>query len=437
MPEATASQPGSSPTPLTQPSPARQSPAWLSGIYAGVCLYFFLSAINVMGSGLKMLGKHSDWLENLLSAGSNPFAALMGSVLVTSFVQSSSFTTSLIITLVATGQMPVETAVFAIMGANIGTSVTNIIVALGSLRIKKQFKRAITAALVHDFFNWLTVAVLFPMEWISSAMRSDGMGYLTLFSSKLATTMGLQEIEKPNSPIKVITKPVVNLFNSLGELAVPVLDWVGTILLKLQFLGIDKIGTKITDGIQTNPKAWTGSIIAIFGLMILFTSLILMVANLKGALLRRIEGLFTRLFFRNDLTSYIVGTITTILVQSSSVTTSLIVPLAGAGAVKLKRVYAYTLGANLGTTVTGVIAATANPVAAAVTVAVAHVTFNLIGTAIWYPLKFIPIGGAKWYGRLAAKSTRYAILFLILVFFVFPALGWFITSLFTGQSDSP
>ena len=176
MPEATASQPGSSPTPLTQPSPARETPAWLNGIYAGICLYFFLSAINIMGSGLKMLGKHSDWLENLLSAGSNPFAALLGSVVVTSFVQSSSFTTSLIITLVATGQMPVETAVFAIMGANIGTSVTNIIVALGSVRIKRQFERAFTAALVHDFFNWLTVAILFPMEWISSSMRSDDPG---------------------------------------------------------------------------------------------------------------------------------------------------------------------------------------------------------------------------------------------------------------------
>ena len=82
-------------------------------------------------------------------------------------------------------------------------------------------------------------------------------------------------------------------------------------------------------------------------------------------MLQKVERFFTRVFFRNDLTAYIVGTITTILVQSSSVTTSLIVPLAGAGAVKLKRVYPYTLGANLGTTVTGVIAATANPVAGA------------------------------------------------------------------------
>ncbi|MCH7846942.1 MAG: Na/Pi symporter [Planctomycetes bacterium] len=399
-------------------------------------MYFFLSAINVMGAGLKTLGKHSDWLERILSMGSNPFAALLGSVLVTSIVQSSSFTTSLIITLVASGQMPVETAIYAIMGANIGTSVTNIIVALGSVRIREQFRRAFTAALVHDIFNWLTVAIIFPLEWISSAVRND-VGYLTLFSTKLTAMLGLQPVPKPNSPIKVITRPVVNVVDWLGERMLHILDWCGALLSKLQFLGIDKFGHWIRDGIQTNPNAWTGSIVAVFGLLLLFAALILMVKNLKGALLRKIEGLFTRVFFRNDLMAYIVGTITTILVQSSSVTTSLIVPLAGAGIVKLKRVYAYTLGANLGTTVTGVIAATANPVAGAVTVAIAHVTFNIVGTIIWYPLKMAPIGIATWYGRLASESKRYAFGFLFLAFFVVPALGWLLTQLFLGRSGGP
>ena len=436
MPEGAASQPLSSPTPLSQPSSTRETPAWLSGIYAGVCLYFFLSAINVMGAGLKTLGKHSDWLERILSMGSNPFAALLGSVLVTSIVQSSSFTTSLIITLVASGQMPVETAIYAIMGANIGTSVTNIIVALGSVRIREQFRRAFTAALVHDIFNWLTVAIIFPLEWISSAVRND-VGYLTLFSTKLTAMLGLQPVPKPNSPIKVITRPVVNVVDWLGERMLHIFEWCGALLSKLQFLGIDKFGHWIRDGIQTNPNAWTGSIVAVFGLLLLFAALILMVKNLKGALLRKIEGLFTRVFFRNDLMAYIVGTITTILVQSSSVTTSLIVPLAGAGIVKLKRVYAYTLGANLGTTVTGVIAATANPVAGAVTVAIAHVTFNIVGTIIWYPLKMAPIGIATWYGRLASESKRYAFGFLFLAFFVVPALGWLLTQLFLGRSGGP
>ncbi|MHC5027973.1 MAG: Na/Pi symporter [Planctomycetota bacterium] len=365
-----------------------------------MCLYFFLSAINVMGKGLKTLGQSTDWIEKLLAAADNPFVALMGSVLVTAVVQSSSFTTALIITLVASGNMEMETAIYAVMGANIGTSVTNIIVSFGSVRIKKHFRRAFTAALVHDIFNWLTVALLFPLEWISSAFHESGLGLIARFASWVTDKMGLEAIEKPNSPIKVITKPVVEFVKYLVE------------------------------AVFSADKA-IGLAMAVVGLLMLFASLALLVSNLKGALLRRIEGLFRRVFFRNDATAYIAGTIATILVQSSSVTTSLIVPLAGAGAVKLRRVYPFTLGANLGTTVTGVIAASANPVAAAVTVAISHVTFNLIGTAIWYPLRMVPINIARWYGRLASRSKKYALLFLFGVFVVIPLIGLAITEILT------
>ena len=157
----------------------RGYPAWLNGIWAGLCLYLFLSAINVMGGGLKALGNSTDLIQRLLDHAANPFIALMGSVVITAVVQSSSFTTALIITLVASGQMDLQAAVYAVMGANIGTSVTNIMVSFGNVRIRRQFRRAFTAALVHDIFNWLTVALLFPLEWITSAFDADRHGWLT------------------------------------------------------------------------------------------------------------------------------------------------------------------------------------------------------------------------------------------------------------------
>ncbi|MHC4415688.1 MAG: Na/Pi symporter [Planctomycetota bacterium] len=394
--------------PLTRPAPGREHPAWLRGIYAGVFLYLFLCAIKVMGSGLGTLGQSTTWIQDLLATADNPFVALMGAVLVTAIVQSSSFTTSLIITLVAYGEMKTQTAVFAVMGANIGTSVTNIIVALGNIRIRHQFRRAFTAALVHDIFNWLTVALLFPLEWITGAVSDDGHGVLSRFATWTAGLLGLEEVENPTSPITVITRPVVDAVNGAA-------GWI----------------------IPGDQAKTLGVVVAVAGLVLLFVSLVFMIGNLKGALLRQIERLFRSVFFRNDLFAYVVGAITTVLVQSSSVTTSLIVPLAGAGAVKLNRVYAYTLGANLGTTVTGVIAATANPVAAAVSVAIAHVTFNLIGTVIWYPLKAIPIGLAGWYGRLAARSKRYAFLFLFLVFVLIPLIGLVCTELLLALRPAP
>jgi sodium-dependent phosphate cotransporter len=379
---------------------------YLRGLFALVSLYCFLASINVMSAGLKTLGKGSDWLERLLAFGDNPVVALTGAVLITASVQSSSFTTSLIIALVASGELDLEAAIFAVMGANIGTSVTNTIVSLGSVRIRRQFRRAFTAAIVHDMFNLLTVAMLFPLEWITRSFSADGHGWLTRLAVWLTDIMGLEPIDKPNSPIKLITAPIVSVFEYFG-------------------------------GAVTHGEAARGAILAVLGLVALFISLAMLVRNLKGALLWRLEGLFRKVFFRNDATAYGIGALTTVLVQSSSVTTSLIVPLAGAGAVKLKRVFPYTLGANLGTTITAVLAASANPVAAAVTVAVSHVLFNLLGTAVWYPLRRVPIGLARRYGRLAARSKRYALLFLLVVFLILPALGLIVTNLaaaFSGGS---
>ena len=403
----------SNPPLLSRATNERSSPAWLNGLFALSALYFFLCAIKIMGKGLKILAKDPEMdqrIKEFFSWADNPLAALLSSVLVTSIVQSSSFTTSLIVIMAADEVIDLKTAVYMVMGANIGTSVTGVLVALGNLRIRRQFRRAFQAALVHDIFNWLTVLTLFPLEWITSALSDDGRGVLARFAFHMAESLGIGKMEKATNPISVITHPVVN-------------------------------GVKHTAEAINKDSTFVGTTLAIIGLVMLFTALIFLVLNLKGALLRRMEGLFRRVFFRNDSTSYVVGIITTVLVQSSSVSTSIIIPLCGAGVVKFKRVFPFMLGANLGTTVTGLIAATAKigtPAGViAVAVALAHVSFNLLGSALWYPLRSVPMGIAVWYGKLAARSKRYAFLFLLLVFFVIPLIGLAITEFILGMSSSP
>ncbi len=105
------------------------------------------------------------------------------------------------------------------------------------------------------------------------------------------------------------------------------------------------------------------------------------------------------------------------------------------------------LGANIGTTVTGVIAAAAivddpstagvNEKGLAVTVAASHVLFNIAGICIWYPLRSAPLGLASWYGRLASRSKRYAVMFLLLVFIVIPSIGLLITELVRSSPPPP
>jgi sodium-dependent phosphate cotransporter len=363
-------------------------------------LYFFLSAINIMGAGLKSLGKSTDWIQTAMAQGDNPLVALLASVLVTSIVQSSSFTTSLIITLVAVGDLKMGTAVFAVMGANIGTSITGLIVSLGSIRIKRQFRRSYTTALMHAIPNLMTVLILFPIEWVTRALPgSGGNGVLTRVSMWITELMGLEPGAKPTSPIKVITRPLVEFVQSVA-------GWL------------------------TENAATLGIIVAVVGLLVLFTALIGLVASLKGALLQRLEGLFSKVVFRNDFFAWLSGICSTVAVQSSSVTTSLMVPIAGAGIVKLRRVFPFMLGCNIGTTVTGVLAATANPTAGAVTVAVSHVLFNFFDNALWYPARKFPIRLSKWYSGLAVRNRKYAFFFLIGIFVVIPVVGLTITEVF-------
>ncbi len=383
---------------LNQP---RARSFWLHLLLAGFSLYFFLCAINVMGAGLKVIGKETSWLADAIAQGDNPLVALMASVLVTSVVQSSSFTTSLIITLVAAGELSAGTAVFAVMGANIGTSITSLIVSLGTMRIKRQFRRAYATALMHAIPNVLTVLLLFPLEWATSTTSADGFrgGILTRTARWITTMLDLGAGEKFYNPIKAITQPVVTGIKDAA-------NWLS----------------------GENATA-AGTIVAVVGLVILFLALIGLVKNLKDALLQRLEGLFTVLIFRNDFLAWLSGIGSTVAVQSSSVTTSLMVPIAGAGAVKLRRVFPFMLGCNIGTTVTGVIAATANPTAGAVIVAISHVLFNFTDNAIWYPLRIVPIRLAKWYSSLAARRRRYAFIFLATVFLVVPTVALVISEL--------
>ncbi|MCH2161301.1 MAG: Na/Pi symporter [Phycisphaerales bacterium] len=381
-------------------APTKRSRTWLNALFAVLFLYLFLCAINVMGSGLKGIGQESDWLKTIIEHGTNPLVAMLGAVLVTSIVQSSSFTTSLIITLVAARQMPIETAIFAVMGANIGTSITGLIVSLGTMRIRRQFRRAYAAALLHAVPNIMTVLILFPLEWITSALSSNGRGILGNIAGYLANALGFEGLdEKPANPIKVITKPVVDAFNGISE-------WVA---------GANLAGSTLT---------------AVFGLILLFVALVFLVKNLKGAVLTKLEGLFSTVFFRNDFVAWLSGIFSTIAVQSSSVTTSLMVPMAGAGAVKLKRAFPFMLGANIGTTVTGLIAALAVSTSAAITVAIAHILFNCCDNLIWYPLRKIPIRISKAYSALASRSKKWAFIFLGVVFVVVPAIGVIITEVF-------
>ena len=344
--------------------------------YILAALFIFLFALDLMISSLQHLGKTA--AETIILATSNPFTGLFIGLLVTAIIQSSSATTSMVVALVASGAITLEGAVPIIMGANVGTTITSTIVSLGFITKKNEFRRAVAAGTYHDFFNILTVIILFPLEYY--------FGFLSGLSSSIASLLFNQPIGPPKTN-----------FSLLGSGFNPVIDFL-----------VNSIGN--------------GFLLALISFALLFGSILFFRKVLTKLLGFGSQDRFQQFFFQHPLKSFGWGLITTAAIRSSSVTTSLVVPLVAKKVVKLKKAVPFILGANIGTTLTAFIAAMFNS-NTAISIAIAHFLFNFIGVLIFFPIPFvkdIPIKLASGLGRLTLKYRLVGFLYVILMFFFIP-----------------
>jgi sodium-dependent phosphate cotransporter len=350
---------------------------WAQVVLLFLVFYIFLVSIGLLGASFKLFGK--DLAKQLIEITSNPLVGLCAGILATTLAQSSSTTTSIVVGMVAVGALTIEGAIPVIMGANIGTSVTNTLVSMGHITRKEEFRRALAGATVHDFFNLIVVVILLPLEIF--------FGYLQWIATAVAGAfVGVGGMKAAN-PIKMATEPVISFL-------LEVLD-------KNPVLGV------------------------IVALILMYLSLKFLVDLAKGVVVKRAERFLHRYLFGAPLLTMLFGAVITVLVQSSSITTSMVVPLIGAGILTLEQVFPYTLGANVGTTVTAMLAALATGNLAAVTVAFAHLFFNLSGIALVYPIKAIrsiPLHMARGLAQLTSRSRLYAFAYVGLAFFLIPFL---------------
>lgn len=125
-------------------------------------LIFFLFAIKLL---VASLGSFTDVLQStILTTSLDPFIGLFIGLLVTAIIQSSSTTSTMTVAMVATGTLTIQESVPIILGANIGTTLTSTIVALGFISDRFAFRKAISAGIIHDFYNIVLVLILFPLE---------------------------------------------------------------------------------------------------------------------------------------------------------------------------------------------------------------------------------------------------------------------------------
>jgi len=349
-------------------------------------VYFFLLSIRLMGKGFELLG--GGFSESLLGTISDPISGFFIGVLVTAIVQSSSCTTSILVAMCATGTLPVNVAIPAVMGANIGTTVTNILVSFGHVTRKDEFRRALSVATVHDFFNVLAAIVLLPIEIFFHTVYGAG-------------------------PLEKIAGVMTNSFVGVGGLKVA---------SPLSFI-IDPVRNYVIDIFSMFiPKDTLGISVIITGFIILFLCLKVIVDSMRRFASEKADTLINKYLFKAAPVAFLLGLGLTAFIQSSSITTSLIIPFAGAGILTVEKAFPYTLGTNIGTTITAILASLATGSPAGVTIAFVHLMFNIIGICIIYPMRKIPITLSKKLAKMATEKKRIAVFYVIITFYIIPIL---------------
>jgi sodium-dependent phosphate cotransporter len=373
------------------PGPGRAGlkvPPVARAVLVGFFLYLFLVGVAFLEAGIAAMGE--GFQAGLLRSVSHPISGLCAGLLATVLVQSSSVSTSTIVGMVGAGTLPLALAVPMIMGANIGTTVTNTLASLGSIRRAEEFRRAFAAATVHDFFNLMAVAILLPLE-LATGVLSEMAGGLT----EMVRGTEINPAQPPRSPIRAAVKLPVGWVEGLVE-----------------------------------PGGVTGLLLLGLGLGLIFLALSLITRNMRRLVAGGVERAMNRLIGRGGgAVGILVGIGVTVAVQSSSITTSILVPLVAAGVLTLSSAYPITLGANVGTTVTALLASLAVVRPEGLTIALVHMLFNVVAIAVIFPVRqvrLIPVRLAEALAETATRRHRVVFAYSVTLFLVLPLLGVFL-----------
>jgi solute carrier family 34 (sodium-dependent phosphate cotransporter) len=351
-------------------------------------MYLFLVGIAFLESGIAAAGE--GFQMALLREVSHPISGLCAGLLATVLVQSSSVSTATIVGMVGAGTLPLSLAVPMVMGANIGTTVTNTLASLGSIRRAAEFQRAFAAATVHDFFNLFAVAVLLPLE-LTTRFLTRSAGLLT----ELVWGAEFDPAQPGRSPIRMAVRMPVRWASDFLE--------PGPVMSAL-FFGL--------------------------GLFLIFFALAFITRNMRRLVAGGVERAMNRLIGRGGgAMGIVLGIGITVAVQSSTITTSILVPLVAAGILTLPSAYPITVGANVGTTITALIASLAVLRPEGLTIALVHTLFNLSAMTLIFPVRqvrMIPVRLAEKIAGMAARNHVVVLVYGVGLFLVLPLLGVFL-----------
>ncbi|MEM6642435.1 MAG: Na/Pi symporter [Bacteroidota bacterium] len=362
----------------------------MSVVFIAGAVWLFLFSIMLMVEAINSFG--FSLADYVINTTANPFIGLFIGLLATALFQSSSTSTTITVAAVASGTLSLQGAIPIILGANIGTTLTSTIVSMGYITKANEFRKAVAAGTIHDLFNILLVVFFFPIE-----MRYHVLENGSKFIASLLV---------PQSDF--LLTPNISVFPNFEEIA----SWL------VFYLGA--LGTLILAG------------------LLLFACIKLISRLLYDILIGGTKKKFTTAIFSSTIRSFGWGLFITSVAQSSSLTTSLIVPLVATGKVKLKRAFQFVMGANIGTTITALLAAVFQT-KVAIEVALVHLLFNLLGVLLFLSIPFLSrlvIFLADKMGQYTLRIRLIGLAYIVITFFLLPFTLIYISEGFEKKAEA-
>jgi solute carrier family 34 (sodium-dependent phosphate cotransporter) len=340
-------------------------------------LFFFILALEILGDGAQVLTGCA--AGALFGDDQNPVSSLMIGILVTCLLQSSSTTTSIIVALVGAGAVSVQQGIYMVFGgkfrgtaeydakhisfpdhfvmfsANIGTTITNTIVAMGQLGDGDQLERAFAGATVHDMFNYLSVAIFFPLEVIT--------GVFAKLTSALVKNAKTTDGDTRDSFVGKYIEPIGKALILVNKSVTKDVAQGGTCASYYPTVCEDPsnpTGDSCTYGLIACPKGdlpcpalfqagatqvtdqTSGLVAFLAGITMLFICL----AGVVTVLSQMLMGVSNKIIYKattiNGYIAILIGCGLTVAVQSSSITTSALTPLVGMDLIRLEQMFPFT-----------------------------------------------------------------------------------------------
>ena len=335
-------------------------------------IYLFIFSIELIRRTSLFLAPN---IKDFLLQNLTPIKAISVGWFTTSIVQSSGAVASIAAAFAGNNLINLQTVVYILIGASLGTTITALIISLITVtKQKKDFRHGFEIALSYSIYSAFLVVIVFLLEH-----------YLELFSKLsffLASILGgkISLLKVPNF-VDLITSQIINLlFEKINKFALLLFAFV-ILTFTLKYLGKSII--EVLGGEDKAKK-------------------------------------FINKYFDSKYKSYFIGVFLTAIVFSSSITIGLLVPLAVSRLISLKKAIPFILGADLGTASDVFLASIIIGKTTAYATSITYTLFGIIGALIFLPNVNFLHKTTKYVSKKLIKISRKKALYILIAFILIP-----------------